>query len=62
MSKKLEEILKGIDNTPMSERVEEIEDRKYRVISHYIGEMDLDKTIEKLALEKAYREIDDNYS
>ncbi len=57
MSRKLEEILKGVDNTPVSERAEKIEDRKYRIVSHYIGNVDLDKTIERLALEKTYREI-----
>ena len=34
-----------------------IDGKKFKVVSHYVGSKDLNKTLKEIALERAYREM-----
>lgn len=53
----MREFIGKFNTSPMSERKTEISGKRYKVVSHYTGNKDLDKTLYELAEKKAYREI-----
>lgn len=53
----LEDMKKKYDAKPTESRVTEIDGTSYTVVSHYIGEKDIDKVIRTLAEKQAYEDM-----
>ena len=53
----MKEMNKSHEQKPMTRRKYEIGGRKYFVISHYVGEKDIDEVIYRLAEKQAYADI-----
>ncbi len=45
-------------NAPFTSRITEISGKKYKVISHYVGNKDINKVIHDLAIKEAYADME----
>lgn len=57
MKKKLQELKQEFLNFPTKENEYEIDGNKYIVISHFVGNKDINKVMLNLASEQAYKEL-----
>lgn len=53
----LEELRKRFGDKPSSKSVYTVDGIAYTVLSHYIGEKDIDEVIERMAAEQAYADL-----
>ena len=53
--KKLQDLQEEFNNYPTKKNEYEIDDKKYIVVSHFVGNKDIDKVLEQLATLEAYR-------
>ena len=56
MKKNLQQLKQEFSDYPTKENNYEIEDKKYIVISHFVGNKDIDKVLNELATSRAYKE------
>ena len=54
---KLQAKIQAFSNKPTSVQVYTIQGRQYRVVSHYVGEKDVDTTLLDLAKRNAYAKV-----
>lgn len=55
MKNTLQELTQQFKDFPTKKNEYEIDDKKYIVVSHFVGNKDIDKVLEQLATLEAYR-------
>ena len=56
MKKNLQQLKQEFNDYPTKENNYEIGNKKYIVISHFVGNKDIDKVLNELATSRAYKE------
>lgn len=56
MKKNLQQLKQEFSDYPTKENNYEIDNKKYIVISHFVGNKDIDKVLNELATSRAYKE------
>lgn len=57
MKTTLQELTQQFKDFPTKKNQYEIDDRKYIVVSHFVGKKDINEVLTKLAIKQAYGEI-----
>ncbi len=57
IAKKLEEITKEFENRPTSKQKYMIDGQEYIIVSHYVGNKDIDTVLCALAERRAYEDL-----